>query len=210
MTDILSYFLVFAIFLVSVQIIVAIPVLIVLGLVKAFRKSPDPALRQQRLQRKTEKKAERIARRQQRIVAHQRRVAERKRQAEIRRANRPAVIMQRVDTMSGVEFENFVANIFRRNGYRVRTTATTGDFGADLILSGNGERICVQCKRYQKPVSLKAVQEVTSAKSFYNCGSAVVITNSHYTDAARQLAKSNSVVLYDREWLYDQVRKQNF
>lgn len=206
--DLLSYILVFGIFLVSLQIVVAIPVLIVLSLLKLFRKPTNPDVRQSN-QLKTEKRAKRIEKRQQRISEHRRKVAERKRQAEIRRANRPVAIMQRVDTMGGVDFEKFVANIFRKNGYRVQTTVATGDFGADLILSRRGERICVQCKRYRKPVNLKAVQEITSAKTFYNCETAVVVTNSYYTDSARRLAKSNKVVLYDRDWLYDQVRKQN-
>lgn len=109
-----------------------------------------------------------------------------------------------VENMTGLEFESYVAYIFRRQGYNVITTPKTGDFGADLILTKPNERICVQCKRYKKPVGVSAVQEVATAKTYYDCEKAVVVTNSKFTKAANKLATANKVVLYDGNWIKKQ------
>lgn len=78
--------------------------------------------------------------------------------------------INKIDVMEGVEFEGFLEALFSEMGFRVETTATTGDFGADLILtSHDGERIAVQAKRYSQAVGVDAVQEVYSAKTFYEC-----------------------------------------
>ncbi len=213
--ELVSHIIVIAIFVIALQILFGVPIALIVFLVKKFSTPTSPEVIERRRLRRIEKEQTRLKRkeerkilRQQKAAERERRKAERKRQAEIRRANRPAVIIQRVDMMSGVEFENFVANIFRRLGYSVRTTAITGDFGADLILSAKGDKICVQCKRYAKAVNLKAVQEITSAKTYYDCNKAMVVTNSHYTQSAYELARSNGVTLLDREWLYNQIQKQ--
>ncbi|MCY0900224.1 MAG: restriction endonuclease [Firmicutes bacterium] len=62
--------------------------------------------------------------------------------------------------MSGVAFERRLAVLFQDRGYYVETTPTTGDYGADLILTNGSERIIVQAKRYSQTVGVKAVQEV--------------------------------------------------
>ena len=105
--------------------------------------------------------------------------------------------------MTGAEFEEFVAAVIRGNGYEViEMTKTTGDFGADIIASKNGENIAVQCKRYAKPVGVKAVQEAISAMKHYDCDSCLVVTNSRFTKQAMELANDNEVVgLWDRNFL---------
>jgi restriction system protein len=55
--------------------------------------------------------------------------------------------MDAVDSMSGVEFEMYVAAVFRGLGYNVAMTKTTGDFGVDLVLTKDAKRTAVQCKR---------------------------------------------------------------
>ena len=46
-----------------------------------------------------------------------------------------------------------------------------------------------------------------SAKGFYNCDKAMVVTNSRYTDQARELANKNSVILWDRDDLVKNLLK---
>jgi Restriction endonuclease len=46
-----------------------------------------------------------------------------------------AIDLERIDTMSGVEFELYVMRIFAFQGYRVKHTGHAGDQGCDLILS---------------------------------------------------------------------------
>ena len=52
----------------------------------------------------------------------------------------------------------------------IEFTPATGDFGADCV-TDEGNRLAVQCKRYSRPVGVKAVQEAQSAASYYHCKS---------------------------------------
>jgi restriction system protein len=106
--------------------------------------------------------------------------------------------MQAIDRMRGSEFEELCAEIFRRNGFKVATTKSSGDQGADLVLEGRKERAVVQTKRYKGKVGNWAVQEVLAAKGFYAAQRALVVTNSSYSNSARELAAANGVELLDR------------
>ncbi|WP_244943916.1 restriction endonuclease [Siminovitchia fortis] len=108
--------------------------------------------------------------------------------------------IQQIDEMTGRQFEEYLSELLRRQGYKVRLTKSTGDFGADLVLTSTGGKvIVVQAKRYKNNVGIKAVQEVGTSMLHYNAAEAWVITNSYYTKAARTLAKSNGVHLYNRD-----------
>lgn len=105
-----------------------------------------------------------------------------------------------IDEMSGTEFEDFMAEILHRSGIEVlELTKGSGDFGADIIVMLDGERTAVQCKRYSRPIGVKAVQEAFSSMSYYKCTKAAVITNSTFTRQARELAEESGVILWDRE-----------
>ncbi|HEY3265957.1 MAG TPA: restriction endonuclease [Armatimonadota bacterium] len=107
--------------------------------------------------------------------------------------------MDQVDRMSGLDFEKFVEVMFQRLGYRVERTPYIGDYGGDVVLSKDGVRTVVQAKRWNRKVGLKAVQEVVAAKGKYGCSEAMVVTNSSYTQQARELARANGVRLWSRE-----------
>lgn len=111
--------------------------------------------------------------------------------------------LEQVDNMTGGQFETFVAAVLEGNGYEIRQmTKSTGDFGADIIAYRNGELIAVQCKRYAKPVGLKAVQEAIAAMKHYECDRCLVVTNNRFTRQAMELAMDNEVVgLWDRDFL---------
>ncbi|MBQ7834580.1 MAG: restriction endonuclease [Ruminiclostridium sp.] len=105
-----------------------------------------------------------------------------------------------IDEMSGTEFEDFIAEALHRSGIEVlELTKGSGDFGADIIVIHEGERTAVQCKRYARPIGVKAVQEAVSAKDYYKCTKAAVVTNSTFTRQARELAQESGVILWDRE-----------
>lgn len=108
-----------------------------------------------------------------------------------------------VDSMKGTTFEDHLATILRAKGYSVQQTPTSGDYGADLILSANGFKIAVQAKRYSDKVGIKAIQEVSSAKNYYGVDECWVITNNYFTEPAINLADSNDVKLIDRDQLVD-------
>ena len=86
-------------------------------------------------------------------------------------------------------------------GYFVRLTPKINDQGADLILTRDGIRTVVQAKRYSKPVGNKAVQEVISAREYYDCNKALVVTNNKFTKSAIELARRTNVKLWKGSFL---------
>ena len=106
--------------------------------------------------------------------------------------------MRAIDRMSGIQFEEFVAAQLRIAGYSVTPTASTGDYGVDLIARKDSVRMAVQCKRLAKAVGVAAVQQVVSGASHHGCNRTVVVTNQTFTKAARQLATTHHCRLVGR------------
>jgi|UPI0003795875 hypothetical protein len=127
----------------------------------------------------------------------------------------PAPDVPDLDAMTGVEFENYVADLYRTRGFEAEVTRASGDFGADLIVAakdglrrsewdpkaydsdGWSNRMAVQCKRYSGAVGVSAVMAIIAAKGMYDCSRTAVVTNSVFTAQARELAEAHSVALID-------------
>lgn len=103
----------------------------------------------------------------------------------------------KLNSLSGEQFEELLKAYFKKSGYKVSLTQKSGDFGADLIVTKNGEKTIVQAKRYKGSVGISAVQEVIGAKEYYKGKKAMVITNSYFTPAAIELATKTKVILWD-------------
>jgi restriction system protein len=110
-----------------------------------------------------------------------------------------------IDAMDGILFERRMALLFGSLGYRVEQTKARGDYGADLVLERGGVRTVVQAKRWTKNVGLKAVQEAVAAKPMYHCSKAMVVTNRYFSHSAITLAKANTVELWDRDRLIQEL-----
>lgn len=111
------------------------------------------------------------------------------------------ITMYLVDAMDGFQFEAFLVEIFQTIGYDVRETQKTADQGADLFVSRFGKTMVIQAKNYSGSVGNAAVQQAISAKAFYGCDEAMVVTNSYFTKSAKELAATAAVRLVDRAGL---------
>ncbi|RAU93397.1 restriction endonuclease [Mycobacterium colombiense] len=114
--------------------------------------------------------------------------------------------LRTIDRMSGTEFEGFVAAQLRIAGYSVTPTASTGDYGVDLIAKKDGARMAVQCKRLAKAVGVAAVQQVVAGALHHGCNRTVVVTNQTFTKAARRLASTHHCRLVGRTQLQSWTR----
>jgi len=103
-----------------------------------------------------------------------------------------------LDQLTGVEFEYFLAGLYRAQGFKAEVTPASGDYGADLILSKDGQRIAVQAKRYIGSVGVSAVQEALSGQAYYQCHASWVITTGTFTANAMELAKKSGVRMIGR------------
>ena len=125
------------------------------------------------------------------------------------RANRQPLLLIDIDNMNGYEFERFCAQILQTNGfYDINVTKASGDQGVDVIALKDGIRCAIQCKRYSSNVGNKAVQEVVAGMQYYNCQIGIVMTNSYFTQSAKDLASRAEIILWDRDFLYKYVVKQ--
>lgn len=103
-----------------------------------------------------------------------------------------------IDNLSGKDFEKMLIEKFKSLGFSAQHTATTGDFGADIIVDTNDDtRFIIQCKRFKNKVNLKAVQEVVASLKHYNGDIGIVITNNGFLSSAISLAESNGIELWD-------------
>ena len=119
---------------------------------------------------------------------------------EGQRRNLRLLSLSNVDQMSGLEFEEYVAELFRAQGHKIQMTPTN-DYGVDIILQKDGIRTAVQTKRYSKPVNQAAVREVVAGMLRYKCSKCMVATNNTFTKSAIELANSNYCKLIDRDRL---------
>lgn len=110
------------------------------------------------------------------------------------------------DSMGGHEFESFCADLLKKNEFTdIEVTRGSGDQGIDVLAVKDFVKYGFQCKCYSSSVGNKAVQEALAGKNYYGCHVAVVLTNSHFTSAARELAEQTGVVLWDRDRLLSMV-----
>lgn len=110
--------------------------------------------------------------------------------------------LSKIDTLSGIEFENFIYSFFEYLGYSCSLTATTGDNGIDIIAENGHVQIGIQTKLYYNhSVGNKAVQEAYSGKDYYKLTHAMVVTNWTLSKPALTLAQDLGVIVIDRSEL---------
>ena len=106
-----------------------------------------------------------------------------------------------IDSLDWSEFEQYVAKILIEKGYlNVRTTEKY-DLGIDVIAEKDGIVWGIQVKHYRSLVTIEAVREAVAALKVYNCDRAMVVTNSIFTEPAKELAMCNDCALIDRKLL---------
>ncbi|WP_022764804.1 restriction endonuclease [Butyrivibrio sp. XPD2006] len=109
-----------------------------------------------------------------------------------------------MDEMEGHDFEYYCADLLKANGFlEVEVTKGSGDFGADILAEKDGITYAVQCKCYDKPIGVKAVQEVYAGRDYYDRMVGVVMTNQYFTQPAVELARKLNIMLWDRGYLDD-------
>ncbi|TVQ77231.1 MAG: restriction endonuclease, partial [Phycisphaeraceae bacterium] len=123
---------------------------------------------------------------------------------------------QRLDRQTGIdsihelpwrEFEQLLAEAFRREGYTVELTPRGADGGIDLILSRDGEKTLVQAKHWKrKPVGVAIVREFFGVKTAEKAHECIIVTSGSFTPDAVAFAKRNEVRLIDGDQLTPMIQ----
>lgn len=117
---------------------------------------------------------------------------------------------QEMDLMEGHEFEYYCAKLLRQAGFlEVEVTRGSGDYGVDILAEREGVTYAVQCKRYDGPVGVKAVQEAYAGRDFYDRMVGVVMTNQYFTKPAVEVARKLKILLWDRGYLESMAEDVN-
>ena len=107
-----------------------------------------------------------------------------------------------MDEMEGHDFEYHCADLRKKDGFtNVEVTRGSGDYGVDILAERDGISYAFQCKCYDKPIGVKAVQEVYAGRDYYDRMVGVVITNQYYTQPAIDLAAKLKILLWDRDYI---------
>ena len=110
--------------------------------------------------------------------------------------------LRHIDTLEGLEFENYSAQLLQKLGYSAEVTKASQDNGGDILATKDGIKYVIQCKNYSSTVGNKAIQEVYAAKGIYKCDKAIVLTNNFFTKQAQDEAEILDIMLWDRESLF--------
>ncbi len=100
-------------------------------------------------------------------------------------------------------FEACIAVLWKKIGNEVLLTPAQNDKGADVVVFGERKNILIQVKQSINNIGDSALGEVLKSKGFYKDMYSeefqlAVVTNSHFTDNARDLAKKNKIKLFGR------------
>ena len=113
-----------------------------------------------------------------------------------------------MDELEGHEFEYYCADLLRAHGFvDVEVTRGSGDFGTDILAEKDGVTYAVQCKCYDKPIGVKAVQEAYAGRDFYDRMVGAVMTNQYFTAPAVDAARKLKILMWDRGYLDSMIEE---
>jgi len=113
------------------------------------------------------------------------------------------------DLMEGRDFEFFCADLLEKRGFlEVEVTKGSGDNGVDILAEKDGVTYAIQCKRYEEPVGVKAVQEAYAGRDYYDRMVGVVMANQYFTKNAVDMAKKLKIMLWDRGYLEEMLEEE--
>lgn len=120
-----------------------------------------------------------------------------------------AALKVRFQGISPYDFEDFLAKLFKDNGYSISPTKYAGDYGADLLLRKEGLLTVVQIKRYHQEhkVGVQDVNQVIGAAKYYKADQIMIVTTSELTSPAKDLCRQANVFIWDWEILKSAIYK---
>lgn len=120
--------------------------------------------------------------------------------------------IQSIRALNWKQFEELVAEAYRRKGYTVIENPGSGaDGGIDIRLRKDGQLHLVQCKQWQsQKVGVNVVREMLGLMTAESAASAIVISSGIFTQEAKNFAEGKSIDLVDGaqlQALIGQVRR---
>ncbi len=111
-------------------------------------------------------------------------------------------------SMKPPEFEDYIAGLFNRLGYKTEATGGSHDEGVDVIAEKDGIKHYIQCKKF-----ITSTVNVGAVRDFYGAiadhltrGKAYFITTNKFTLEAERFAQDKPIELIDSYKLIKYIR----
>lgn len=105
--------------------------------------------------------------------------------------------------MNPRQFEEFVCEHFRQQGYKTELTTYSNDYGIDGFAIKGKQKIAIQSKMYghtTRKINRQMVMELHGAKDFFDCTKAVIATDGIFLQDALVVAEKLKIeILYLNE-----------
>ncbi|MEK9940710.1 MAG: restriction endonuclease, partial [Methylotenera sp.] len=115
--------------------------------------------------------------------------------------------LESIRSMSWQAFELLVGEAFKRKGFDVKENGGGGaDGGIDLILTKNGKKSIVQCKRWKTfSIGVPLIRELYGVMVSENANDCIFVSSGNYTAEARLFAENKPIWLIDGSELLKMV-----
>jgi len=122
---------------------------------------------------------------------------EQRRQREQREeeARRRLRTLEELHRLTGNQFEELIASLFRRDGYTVNRCGGSGDEGIDLILELAQSKDVVQCKRWKSDIGSPVIRDFYGAMMHFAARHGFIITTASFSPSARAFAHGKPITL---------------
>jgi HJR/Mrr/RecB family endonuclease len=109
------------------------------------------------------------------------------------------------------EFEQYIALIFTKLGYKAKRVGGSGDGGIDVVIEKDGIESYIQCKHY-----LKNAPSPHDVRDFYgaivdklkNGGKGYFVTTREFTPEAQEFVENRPIELVDMQNIIEYVRQE--
>lgn len=105
--------------------------------------------------------------------------------------------------MNPRQFEEFVCEHFRQQGYKAELTTYSNDYGIDGFAIKGKQKIAIQSKMYghtTRKINQQTVMELHGAKDFFDCTKAIIATDGIFMQDALVVAEKLKIeILYFNE-----------
>jgi hypothetical protein len=116
-----------------------------------------------------------------------------------------------LDTVKPQEFEEMIAGLLKRLGWRALLTQRSYDGGIDIDASNPepfvGGRILVQCKHRQRTIGVATVRELYGVVTAQQASKGVLVTTGRFSLEAERFARDKPIDLIDGQQLGKLLQK---
>ena len=101
-------------------------------------------------------------------------------------------------SLDGWQFEEEVAKVFRKRGYKATVTKKTGDDGVDIIMYKDKRKYIVQCKHYTSEVGPEVARALWGVREDFKADEVILVASSGVTRAVSKFVDNKpNFIIYD-------------